>query len=225
MVKRAMTDEAKALKAQLILDQAAYMLEKSEYNQIKMSDIAKEMNMSKGILFVYFKTKEALFFNLLCREYEKRLIRLTELINLYPINTFNDFKRLIMTELIEMVDHNPLYIRLEAMRSTVLEINVEAEMMLELKTKLYLQMMEMIVLICRNISLTESEVMNVFQAQASIIIGCKSSTSIPAEVTAIIEEKKLDGFKRDFRADVSATMECYLDGYIYRKNIGELPTR
>ncbi|MHA7966473.1 TetR/AcrR family transcriptional regulator [Paenibacillus sp. CAU 1782] len=27
-----------------------------------MSDIAKRMGMSNGILFVYFKTKEALFF-------------------------------------------------------------------------------------------------------------------------------------------------------------------
>ncbi|WP_244188502.1 TetR/AcrR family transcriptional regulator [Paenibacillus kribbensis] len=101
MAKRAMTDEAKALKAQAILDQAARMFEESEYNHIKMSDIAKEMQMSKGILFVYFKTKEALFFNLLCREYEIRLIRLTELIIEQPIHNFNDFKRLIMTELIE----------------------------------------------------------------------------------------------------------------------------
>ncbi|QNR68922.1 TetR/AcrR family transcriptional regulator [Paenibacillus peoriae] len=217
MAKRAMTDEAKALKAQAILDQAARMLEESEYNHIKMSDIAKEMKMSKGILFVYFKTKEALFFNLLCREYENRLIRFTELINIHPIKTFNDFKHLIMTELIELIDHKPLYIRLEAMRSTVLEINVDAEMMLELKTKLYLQMMEMISFICKDNVLMESEVMDIFQAQASIIIGCKSSTSIPAEVTAIIEEKKMDGFKRDFKADVTATMEYYLDGYLYQK--------
>ncbi|MGW8958154.1 TetR family transcriptional regulator [Paenibacillus sp. NPDC055715] len=213
MAKRAMTDEAKALKAQAILDQAARMFEESEYNHIKMSDIAKEMQMSKGILFVYFKTKEALFFNLLCREYEIRLIRLTELIIEQPIHNFDDFKRLIMTELIELVDHKPLYIRLETIRSVILEKNVDAEMMLNLKTNLYLQMMKMNSLICKNGVLTESEVMDVFQAQASIIIGCKLSSSMPAEVAGSIEGKRLDGFKRDFRTDVITTMERYLEGF------------
>ncbi|AET60971.1 transcription regulator [Paenibacillus terrae HPL-003] len=213
MAKRAMTDEAKALKAQAILDQAARMFEESEYNHIKMSDIAKEMQMSKGILFVYFKTKEALFFNLLCREYEIRLIRLTELIIEQPIHNFNDFKRLIMTELIELVDHKPLYIRLEAIRSVILEKNVDTELMLNLKTNLYLKMMKMNSLICENGVLTENEVMDVFQAQASIIIGCKLSSSMPAEVADSIEENRLDGFKRDFRTDVIITMERYLEGF------------
>lgn len=213
MAKRAMTDEAKALKVQAILDQAAEMFISTEYNQIKMSDLAKEMNVSKGILFFYFKTKEALFFSLLCREYEKRLVRLMELIRETPIKSFGDFKRLIMTELIELVDHNPLYIRLEAMRSAVLEKNIDAEWMLKLKTDLYFKMMEMTTLICENSPLTKDEVMDIFHAQASIIIGCKLSASYPLELVELIEAKGLDGFTRDFRADVLATMQRYLDGY------------
>ncbi|WP_307344910.1 helix-turn-helix domain-containing protein [Paenibacillus polymyxa] len=68
------------MKAQAILDQTTEVFHSSDYEQIKMSDIAKEMKMSKGILYVYFKTKESLFFNLLCCVYEKRLNRLIEII-------------------------------------------------------------------------------------------------------------------------------------------------
>ncbi|MFC5406626.1 TetR/AcrR family transcriptional regulator [Cohnella soli] len=213
MAKRAMTDEAKALKVQAILDQAAKMFISTEYNQIKMSDIAKEMNVSKGILFVYFNTKEALFFSLLCREYEKRLVRLTELISETPVKSFGDFKRLIMTELIELVDQKPLYIRLEAMRSAVLEKNIDAELLLKMKTDLYSKMMEMTSLLCKYGELTKSDVMDIFHAQASIIIGCKLSASYPVELTNLVEEKGLVGFTRDFRADVLSTMQRYLDGY------------
>ncbi|ANY65632.1 transcriptional regulator [Paenibacillus sp. BIHB 4019] len=213
MTKRAMTDEAKALKAQAIIDKAAEMFASSEYDKIKMSDIAIAMNMSKGILFVYFKTKESLFFHLLCTEYEKRLIRLTEMIQASQIQKFDDFKDLVMTELIELVDHNPLYIRLEAMRSAVLEQNVDAELMLRLKTNLYAEMMKMTALICENNILDPSEVMDIFQAQGSIIIGCKLSSMIPAELEAIITENGLEGFKRDFKTDVLRTMKNYLDGY------------
>ena len=73
MAKRAMTEEAKEIKANQILDQAASWLLKMNYEKIKMSDLAKSMNMSNGILYVYFKTKETLFLCLLWREYEKRL--------------------------------------------------------------------------------------------------------------------------------------------------------
>lgn len=213
MAKRAMTDEAKALKANAILDKAAEMFVLSRYDTIKMSDIADEMGMSKGILFVYFKTKESLFFHLLCREYDKRLDRLMEMITEKPVKDFEDFKNLIMDELVELVDHNPLYIRLEAIRSAVLEHNVDPEIMLKLKTDLYHRMMAMTNLITANRVLESSDVMDIFQAQASIIIGCNLSTSMPPALVEIVEKNRLEGFKRDFRQDVLRTMSNYLLGY------------
>ncbi|MHA6530843.1 TetR/AcrR family transcriptional regulator [Paenibacillus sp. BAC0078] len=214
MAKRAMTPEAKALKAQAILDKAAEMFLSSEYEKIKMSDIAKQMGMSNGILFVYFKTKEALFFSLLCREYEKRLARLTGMVREMPIMDFNDFKMLLINELTELVDHNPLYIRLESMRTAVLERNIDAETMLNQKINLYKLMSEMVSLICSHNALPHEDVVEILQAEASIITGCKLSATLPAEVIDIIEKNGLEGFKRDFKADVLKTTICYLDGYL-----------
>lgn len=213
MAKRAMTPEAKALKAKAILDKAAEMFLSSEYEKIKMSDIAKQMGMSNGILFVYFKTKEALFFSLLCREYEKRLARLTEMAKEIPVRSFDDFKNLVMNELMELVEQNPLYIKLESMRTAVFEKNVDPETMLNQKINLYKLMSELVAIICASHALTQEDVMEILQAEASIITGCKLSATLPAEVVDIIEKNGLDGLQRNFKDDVRKTMICYLDGY------------
>ncbi|MFC4306294.1 TetR/AcrR family transcriptional regulator [Cohnella boryungensis] len=225
MAKRAMTPEAKALKAKAIMDKAAEMFLSSEYEKIKMSDIAKQMGMSNGILFVYFKTKEALFFSLLCREYEKRLARLTEIAEEMPIRSFDDFKNLVINELMELVDHNPLYIRLESMRTAVFEKNVDPETMLNQKINLYKLMLELVAIICASDAITPKDVTEILQAEASIITGCKLSATLPAEVVDIIEKNGLDGFQRDFKDDVLKAMICYLDGYyknyVFIRTIGD----
>lgn len=213
MAKRAMTPEAKAMKAKAIMDKAAEMFLSSEYEKIKMSDIATQMGMSNGILFVYFKTKEALFFSLLCQEYEKRLARLTEMAQKTPVRNFDDFKNLIMNELMELVDHNPLYIKLESMRTAVFEKNVDPETMLKQKINLYKLMSELVAIICESHALTQEDVIEILQAEASIITGCKLSATLPAEVIDIIEKNGLNGLQRDFQNDVRKTMICYLDGY------------
>ncbi len=62
--------------------------------------------------------------------------------------------------------------------------------------------------------------MDILQAEASIITGCKLSTTLPAEAIEIIETNSLDGLKRDFRKDVQDMFICYLDGY--KRNHKEL---
>lgn len=110
---------------------------RSEYEDIKMSDITKEMGLSNGIPFVYFKTKESLFFCLLVREYEKRLDRLSALARETTIQVFEDFRKLVIRKLLELVDGNPMYIRLESMGTAILEYNLDADTMLKEKLKLY----------------------------------------------------------------------------------------
>ena len=121
MAKRAMTEEAKLMKANAILDQAAQLLLETDYEKIKMTELAKSLGLSNGILYVYFKTKETLFLRLLWREYEKRLDYLISLTQHTRIRDFDDVSRLLLEELEYLVDQNPLYIKLEAMRSVIFE--------------------------------------------------------------------------------------------------------
>ncbi|MFE6076654.1 TetR/AcrR family transcriptional regulator [Paenibacillus sp. NPDC057886] len=213
MAKRAMTPEAKALKAKAIMDKAAEMFLALEYEKIKMSDIARQMGMSNGILFVYFKTKEALFFSVLCREYEKRLARLTEMALHKPVHSYEDFKNLLMDELMELVDKNPLYVKLESMRTAVFEKNVDPKTMLNQKISLYKLMTDVVTIICEFQAVAPEDVIEILQAEASIMTGCKLTATLPEDVIDMINQHGLEGFQRNFKEDVRRTMMCYLDGY------------
>jgi hypothetical protein len=61
--------------------------------------------------------------------------------------------------------------------------------------------------------------MDILQAEASIITGCKLSATLPVEIIEIIEQHGLEGLKRDFKVDVISTMNCYLDGYISNNKV------
>lgn len=100
------------------------------------------------------------------------------------------------------------------MRTAVFEKNVDAETMLNQKLNLYKLMTDLVTIICENNALTQEDVIDILQAETSIITGCKLSATLPAEVIDIIEKYGLDGLKRDFKNDVLATMNHYLDGYI-----------
>lgn len=110
MAKRAMTEEAKEIKANQILDQAANWLMQMDYEKIKMLDLAKSMNISNGILYVYFRTKETLFLCLLWREYNKRLSYLEAKTEESNIVCFADIKQLLLDELEYLIDCNPIII-------------------------------------------------------------------------------------------------------------------
>lgn len=140
MCKRARMDAAKMEKANAILDKAAELFLEKGYDHIRMIDLARELDISNGILYFYFKTKETLFLCLLWREYEKRLDYLTEKAKQKRIYCFEDIKHLFLEELEYLVDNNSLYIRLEAMRSTILERNTDQKILLRMKSHLFERM-------------------------------------------------------------------------------------
>ena len=70
---RAMTEQAKKEKSKFILKKAFELYEKRTFKTFKMDELAQVCEMSKGILFKYFRTKEMLFLSMLDQEYEKML--------------------------------------------------------------------------------------------------------------------------------------------------------
>ena len=108
-----------------------------------------------------------------------------------------------------------MYIRLEAIRTSVLERNVDSDTMLQSKMMLFQKLTEMTDLLCQNDVINEAQVMDIFQAEAAIITGCKLTATLSDEVITIIENHNMLEFKRDFKTDVMNTMSFYLDGYLH----------
>jgi AcrR family transcriptional regulator len=207
-----MTDEAKSAKAQAILDKAGEMLLDMDYEKIKMSDLAKKMGISNGILFVYFKTKETLFMCLLWREYDKRLDYLISTAKETTFENYKDIKRLFITELEMLIDTNPLYIDLESMRSAIFEKNTDLDVMFTMKKKLFERTLEFAAIVSQSGILTQNQLIDIFFMEAAIITGCKLGSDLPAGVTNIINQLGIEEFMRSFKKDVMDTVNCYLDG-------------
>lgn len=213
MAKRAMTEEAKAAKANLILDQAASWFLTMDYEKIRMADLAKEMGMSNGILYVYFKTKETLFLCLLWREYKKRLDFLEEATRTKRVTCFEDVKELFLAELEYLVDHNPLYIELESRRAVIFEKNTDIQTLFKMKKWLLDRLEVWTHELSRICPLSKHQLINIFVMEAAIITGCRLETDISAEMTKRIEAAGAFGTHRDFKEAVLDGVRYYLDGY------------
>ncbi|MFW5691554.1 MAG: TetR family transcriptional regulator [Chloroflexota bacterium] len=59
--RRAMRDEQKAERRQALIDAAWARFEQMPYDAINVIDVARDAGLAKGTLYLYFKTKEALF--------------------------------------------------------------------------------------------------------------------------------------------------------------------
>ncbi|MDR1688911.1 MAG: TetR/AcrR family transcriptional regulator [Clostridiales bacterium] len=208
-----MTKEAKDTKEQAILNMAGKMFLAADYEKIKMSDLAKEVGISNGLLYVYFKTKETLFMRLLCREYDKRLDYLTGIAKKTDFKSFADVKRLFITELELLVKSNPLYIGLEAMRPAILEKNTDLEMLFDIKKNLFKRAVELSAIISNNGVIFERQIIEIFFMESAIIIGCRLNSGLPAGVAEIVDRIGMKEFHRDFETDVLNAFSCYLDGF------------
>ena len=211
--KRAVTKEDKEAKEQIILDMAQKMFLSMDYDKIKMSVLAKEVGISNGLLFVYFKTKETLFMCLLFREYEKRLDYLTDIANKTSFNSFSDIRQLFMTELELLIDTNPLYVGLESMRCSILEKNIDLEILFSMKKKLFERAVELAAIVCKSGILTVNQFIDIFFMESAILIGCKLSSDMPSDVVDIVNQIGIEGFNRSFKDDVMMAIGCYFDGF------------
>ncbi len=233
-MKRAMTAEAKAARAQQIMDVAAEMLMTTDYRLLKMSNIAKAAGISNGLIFTYFKTKETLFLCLLWREYEKRLDYLEAETEKTPMKDFSDIQDLLLAELERLLYHNPVYIKLESMRSVILEKNADTKLLLNMKEELYGRVGTWSKKLSETGIISQREILDIFFAEIGVIIGCYLQNAILADVREVISArsedrpcsedgprsedetrcKEITRFgETDFRESILRRMRFYLEGY------------
>ncbi len=215
-MKRAMTEEAKVARSKEILNTAEKLFLESGYRDLKMSDIAKAAGISNGLLFVYFKTKETLFLCLLWREYEKRLDFLEERIREKRPESFSDLQSLLLEELSWLLENNPLYIRLEALRAVILERGADTDTLCRMKKHLCGRIDTWSRKLEESGILSREEIMDIYCMESGIITGCYQQSLISASVRSALPSTDLCMLQRDYRSDILNGMKCYLEGYRIR---------
>ncbi len=137
--KRAITEQQKIERYQIILSSTKELFEQSDFNMISVAEIASKAGLAKGSVFLYFKTKEELFLCLTMQEFGKW----NEIFNQRLI-TFSKDDKSQSKELIDLLDKtllsNSVLVRLLSMLNIILEQNISYELALEYKKSLYEQM-------------------------------------------------------------------------------------
>ncbi|MDR0299949.1 MAG: TetR/AcrR family transcriptional regulator [Streptococcaceae bacterium] len=203
MAKRAMTEAAKEAKKTWILDETAKILLDSSYESIKMSQLAKQLGLSNGSLFIYFETKETLFFQLLWREYTKRLDNLLANASVKNFNTISSVRNFLLKDLKNILTEQPLYILLESKRAAILEKNVSPTILLAMKKELYIKLASLANLLTSKNKLEAEQIFKAFFVEAALLTSFKLDADITKQLNIENQLLEIPNFKRDFK------QECY----------------
>ncbi len=91
-----MTTEKRAQKKEMIIYAAIKMLQDNSYNDVRIEDIAKQLDIVKSNVFYYFPSKGELYLQVLGKLHSDLIERFILEVNQTPLKTVGDFKKLIM---------------------------------------------------------------------------------------------------------------------------------
>lgn len=131
--QRARRAEDKQIRRRDIMQAALDLLGKRRFAEIKMIDIARQANLAKGTLFLYFPTKEALFLDIL----EELLVEWLEEVNGHLDSGRGRWTSARVARIItDTLAPRDTLTRLLTLVSSVLEHNVDVERVAAFKRKL-----------------------------------------------------------------------------------------
>jgi len=131
--KRARQDDQKLERRQTILDSAWKIFQQSSYEAVTMDAVARETNLAKGTLFLYFHTKEELFLAVTAQQLSEWFASVDEKLAQLSGDTAPERVIALMADSLR---ERAGFARLLAILSTMLERNVTYESALEFKRQL-----------------------------------------------------------------------------------------
>jgi AcrR family transcriptional regulator len=211
--RRAITDEQKEERRQEILRSAQYLFQKISYNSLSMAQIAKNAGIAKGTIFLYFGTKEELFFALSWQEYQRCFNNINAGVSKYLVSTINcsieefiDILQIAFTE-------NQLLLRLIAINSVVLEQNVNYTAAFKFKMMLAGQIRHTSILIEKVMPfLRQGEGRMILLQLQALAIGIQHLAEPAPIIKKVILDEQLSMFRINFDEFFFAAIRAILKG-------------
>lgn len=187
------SEEEKKKREQFIIDQAIIMFETMDFSQITMHALAKQCNLAKGTLFVYFPTKETLFAKILYKEYAEWGAQELKELQKHDLFTRESYKEFVMTQTRYLLTERMRMIRLVSMKRSIINKNIAPEILaneiegLDKTIHLLSHMTE------RKMDfLTEEKIYNLYMARHVITIGAYELATSPYNIEKLAEINKTD---------------------------------
>ncbi len=184
------------------------MLEAWSYSDITMDRIAKSSGVAKGTLYLYFRTKEALFLAL----YEDRLSAwYTELQALADHGTGAVDRSAAARVIASTLAARPTLVRLHGLLHSTLCHNIDLESTLDFRRRQQRMISSLAPALARRIDgLSEADAVR-FLIRLEVIVGGMSWAAFPPSLVArSLEEEDLAGFRIDFEEELREIVTALL---------------
>lgn len=212
-MKRARAAQDKEKRRQDFLAAAAGLFEAGDYSSVTMSQIAAQAGLSKGTVYLYFKSKEELFLQLLVDELEDWFAQLAEglpLLQGQPIPVFA--KGFVAT-----LRARPQLTRLLALMHLVFETHLDADSAKVFKLRLQGMMLPAGAQLETVLDLQEGQGMRLLLHAHALTVGLHQMTRTSPIVQEVVHSSpELLPLALDFHEELERAVEVLVRGHAGR---------
>jgi len=208
--KRAVSDSAKQLRREAVLQAARDLFVETGFFDVSMSMIAKRAGVAKGTVYIYFKTKEEIFLALSLVELESWLSQWAAALAIAPGALSN--AQFISVLRKTFTGRKPMY-RLISLMHLVLEKNVAYDEALSFKRQLSVMTAEVAELIEKRLPyLGKGQGVMVLFNLHCLVVGWSQMTETSPVLDRVLENPELAAFRFEFEDSLFASFSVFLDG-------------
>jgi AcrR family transcriptional regulator len=172
--KRARTDQQKLARRKLILEAAEKQFRQSGFEGFSMGVLARDANVAKGTLYLYFKTRE----EVLLAIYNDQLVAwFTSLAASLKVDMGDEA---FAVAFFETMRGDPVFLELVARLDSVIEHNVSLPALIDSKQLMIAQIQQLSPIIQQSLHLSAPQAFELLAALAALMLGAQQSDSGPS---------------------------------------------
>lgn len=218
--KRAISDSAKEIRRNTILEAAETLILKDDFKNITITRIAEESNLAHGTVFLYFKSKEELFLDLTIQNLERWFCATTERLNKLCLSKKSKSEQIsIIIEILVSSFDNSSLLRLLPILDDTLEHNITTDKAFSFKSFLKQNMESMGTNIERVFSIPDDfNGAQILHHLFICLIGTYKVSHPSTTVKKVIQNSSLQMFDIDFKVTLKTIITNYLKGILLTAN-------
>jgi len=208
--KRAISEKDKQKKKEKILKTAWNLFKKAGGKLPTVALIAQKSGLSKGTVYLYFRTKEEIFLQLYLNKLQEWHESVAEKIN----KCSEKISEVEFAEIItDYVIKNPLLLRLGSLVRGVLEEKTKDEVIVESRMQIAHLLECCGQLTCQNFpGVTLDQAVKIHMRIYALIFGLWQITSNPERIRRLLKKAEIDAFEPTFSESVVESVATLLRG-------------
>ncbi|TGL57722.1 TetR family transcriptional regulator [Leptospira jelokensis] len=208
--KRAVLEKDKLSKRTSIIQAAASILQKKDWSELSMDEVAKRAKIAKGTLYLYFPTKEDLCLRIHSADYESWFLDLNEFLNTCSQLDAKKFSNWF----VQSMDRHTRFLKLLPIVPTILEKNASIQTIREFKTNIKLQISNVLPQLIRFFPFFSEQSGFLFLMQCHALAVGSWSHGFPSnQVREAVKDTDLELFVLDYKSFLETSILHLLKGH------------